>query len=141
MGLMDKVKAQATAASVMAKDAAQKGQTKLGEVQSKKSADATLKDLGAAYYATRTGRATPTTEADIERLVVTLQEHESEHGALTLAPESTAGNPTVSPDGPPMASSPATPPPTAASPSSPPPPASTVDPSSPPPPPPTAQTI
>ncbi|HUD18240.1 MAG TPA: hypothetical protein VMQ59_13315 [Acidimicrobiales bacterium] len=138
---MDKVKAQATAASVMAKDAAQKGQTKLGEVQSKKSADATLKDLGAAYYATRTGRATPTTEADIERLVVILQEHESEHGALTLAPESTAGNPTVSPDGPPMASSPATPPPTAASPSSPPPPASTVDPSSPPPPPPTAQTI
>jgi len=142
MGLMDKVKQQATAASVMAKDAAQKGQTKLGEVQSKKSADATLKDLGAAYYATRTGRATPSTEADIERLVTTLQAHESEHGALTLAPESTAGNPTVSPDGPPMAASPATPPPTAASPSSPPPPpASTVDPSSPPPPPPTAQTL
>ena len=142
MGLMDKVKQQATAASVMAKDAAQKGQTKLGEVQSKKSADATLKDLGAAYYATRTGRATPTTEADNERLVTTLQAHQREHGALTLAPESTAGNPTVSPDGPPMASSPTTPPPTAASPSSSPPsPASTVDPSSPPPPPPTAQTI
>jgi hypothetical protein len=143
MGLMDKVKAQATAASVMAKDAAQKGQTKLGEVQSKKSADATLKDLGAAYYATRTGRATPTTEADIERLVTTLQEHESEHGALTLAPESTAGNPTVSPDGPPMATSPtASPPPAPATPSAPPaPPAAAVDLSSPPPPPPTAQTL
>jgi hypothetical protein len=139
MGLMDKVKAQATAASVMAKDAAQKGQTKLGEVQSKKSADATLKDLGAAYYATRTGRATPTTEADIERLVDTLQAHESEHGALTLAPESTAGNPTVSPDGPPMAASPTSPPPAPASPPPPPPPA--VDLSSPPPPPPTAQTL
>jgi hypothetical protein len=143
MGLLDKVKAQATAATEMAKDAAQKGQTKLGEVQSKKSADATLKDLGAAYYATRTGRATPTTDADIERLVATLQEHESEHGALTLAPETTAGNPTVSPDGPPMATSPAAaapaPPPAPAAPSSPPP--AAVDPSSPPPPPPAAQTL
>ena len=143
MGLMDKVKAQATAASVMAKDAAQKGQTKLEEVQSKKQADASLKDLGAAYYATLTGRATPTTEADIERLVATLREYESEHGALTLAPESTAGNPTVSPDGPPMATSPsASPPPAPATASSPPPPpAAAVDPSSPPPPPPAAQTL
>ena len=38
MGLLDKVKAQATAATVMAKDAAQKGQAKLDEVQSKKVA-------------------------------------------------------------------------------------------------------
>jgi hypothetical protein len=137
MGLLDKVKAQATAATEMAKDAAQKGQTKLGEVQSKKTADNTLKDLGAAYYATRTGRATPTTEADIERLVATLQEHERDHGALTLAPETTAGQPTVSPDGPPMATSPTMPSPAAAAV----PPPVAADPSSPPPPPPAAQTL
>jgi hypothetical protein len=131
MGLLDKVKAQATAATEMAKDAAQKGQTKLGEVQSKKSADSTLRDLGAAFYATRTGRATPTTDADIERLVVALQEHERDHGALTLAPETTAATPTPSPAGPPMASSPASPPP----------PPVAADPTSPPPPPPTAQTL
>jgi hypothetical protein len=139
MGLLDKVKAQATAATEMAKDAAQKGQTKLGEVQSKKTADNTLKDLGAAYYATRTGRATPTTEADIERLVATLQEHERDHGALTLAPETTAGTPTVSPDGPPMATSASAPPPPPAAAVVPPPVA--ADPSSPPPPPPAAQTL
>jgi hypothetical protein len=143
MGLLDKVKAQATAASEMAKDAAQKGQTKLGEVQSKKSADNTLRDLGAAFYATRTGRATPTTDADIERLVTALQEHERDHGALTLAPETTAATPTPSPDGPPMATSPTTSaPPAAAAPASPPPPPpAAADPTSPPPPPPTAQTL
>jgi len=132
MGLLDKVKAQATAATEMAKDAAQKGQTKLEEVQSKKAADAALKDLGAAFYATKTGRTTPTTEADIERLVAALGAYESEHGQLTLTPESTAGAPTVSPDGPPMATSASTPPP---------PPPAAADPSSPPPPPPTAQTL
>ena len=116
MGLLDKVKAQATAATVMAKDAAQKGQAKLDEVQSKKSADGILRDLGAAYYATKTGRSTPTTDADIDRLVAALQAHESEHGALTLAPETPAAAPTASAAGssmppPPMATSPSTPPP------------------------------
>jgi hypothetical protein len=121
MGLLDKVKAQATAATVMAKDAAQKGQAKLDEVQSKKGADGILRDLGAAFYATKTGRSTPTTNADIDRLVAALQTHESEHGALTLAPETPAGAPT------------AYTPPTAAPTSATPPP--------PPPPPPEGQTI
>ena len=95
MGLLDKVKAQATAATAVAKDAAQKGQAKLEEVQSKKGADGMLRDLGAAFYATKTGRATPSTDADIDRLVAALQSHESEHGALTLAPESAAAAPTA----------------------------------------------
>jgi hypothetical protein len=148
MGLLDKVKAQATAATVMAKDAAQKGQAKLDEVQSKKGADGILRDLGAAVYATKTGRSTPTTEADIDRLVAALQTHESEHGALTLAPETPAAAPTAAATGssmppPPMATSPSTPPPPppAASTSPPPPPAASADPLSPPPPPPTAQTL
>jgi hypothetical protein len=95
MGLLDKVKAQATAATAVAKDAAQKGQAKLDEVQSKKGADGMLRDLGAAFYATKTGRDTPSTEADIDRLVAALQAHESERGALTLAPESAAAAPTA----------------------------------------------
>src|SRR5580698_3892134 len=105
MGLLDKVKAQATAATAVAKDAAQKGQAKLDEVQSKKAADGLLRDLGAAYYATKTGRATPSTEADIDRLVTALQAHESEHGSLTLAPESAAAGPTATTSGPPTAGS------------------------------------
>jgi hypothetical protein len=133
MGLLDKVKDKAAQATEMAKDAAQKGQAKLDEVQSKKLADGMLRDLGAAFYATKTGRTTPTTDADINRLVAALQTHEGEHGALTLAPESAAAAPTASSTAPPTAA------PSAGSP--PPPPPAAADPSSPPPPPPTAQTI
>jgi hypothetical protein len=144
MGLLDKVKAQATAATEMAKDAAQKGQAKLDEVQSKRGADAMLRDLGAAYYATRTGRTTPTTESDVERLVAALGTYENEHGAITLAAESPAAAPTAAPAGAtagatapfPTATAPGSPPPPP-----PPPPAAAADPASPPPPPPTAQTL
>ncbi|MGO8826662.1 MAG: hypothetical protein ACLQU9_15695 [Acidimicrobiales bacterium] len=126
MGLLDKVKATAATATVAAKDAAAKGQAKLDEAQAKKAADGMLRDLGAAVYATKTGRATPTTEADIEKLVASLQTHESEHGQITLAPESAAAAPTAS------AAGDAAPPP---------PPPQAADPASPPPPPPTAQTL
>ena len=126
MGLMDKVKATAATATEAAKDAAAKGQAKLDEVQAKKGADTMLRDLGAAYFATKTGRSTPTTDSEIERLVAALQEYEGSHGPLTLAPESPAAAPTAGPAG---AGSPPPPPPKAA------------DPASPPPPPPTAQTL
>jgi hypothetical protein len=130
MGLLDKVKAQATAATAVAKDAAQKGQAKLDEVQAKKGADGMLRDLGAAFYATKTGRATPSTDADIDRLVAALQAHESERGALTLAPESAAAAPTAT----------ASTPPTAVVPSSAPTSYPSADTTSAPPPPPPAQT-
>ena len=132
MGLLDKVKAQATAATEMAKDAAAKGQAKLDESQAKKAAEGMLRDLGAAFYATKTGRATPTTDADIERLVAALQQHEADHGPLTLAPETAAGGPTAAPagDGDGAAAAPAPPPPPQA-----------ADPASPPPPSPKAQTL
>jgi hypothetical protein len=122
MGLLDKVKAQATAATEMAKDAAAKGQAKMNEAQAKKVADGLLRDLGAAFYATKTGRSTPTTDDEITQLVTSLQAHESEHGPITLAPESAAAGPTATPaaDG---SAAPAPPaPPKAADPSSPPPP-------------------
>jgi hypothetical protein len=128
MGLLDKVKAQATAATEMAKDAAAKGQAKMNDVQAKKTADGMLRDLGAAFYATKTGRSTPTTETEIEQLVTSLQAHESEHGQITLAPESAAAAPTAGPAG--GSAAPAPPPPPKA-----------ADPASPPPPPPTAQTL
>jgi hypothetical protein len=126
MGLLDKVKAQATAATAVAKDAAQKGQAKLDEVQAKKGADGMLRDLGAAFYATKTGRATPSTDADIDRLVAALQAHESERGALTLAPESAAAAPTATASTPPTAVVPSSAPtsyPSADTTSAPPPPA------------------
>ena len=128
MGLLDKVKAQATAATEIAKDAAAKGQAKMNEAQAKKTADGMLRDLGAAYYATETGRSTPTTETEMAQLVTSLQAHESEHGQITLAPESQ----------PPPRRQPR---PATARPRCPPPPPKAADPASPPPPPPTAQTL
>ncbi len=129
MGLLDKVKATAATATEAAKDAAAKGQAKLDDAQSKKAADGMLRDLGAAFYATKTGRATPGTDSEIERLVAALQQHESQHGQITLAPESAAAAPTAAPTGD-GAAAPAPPPPPQA-----------ADPASPPPPPPTAQTL
>jgi hypothetical protein len=128
MGLLDKVKATAASATEAAKDAAAKGQAKLDDAQAKKAADGMLRDLGAAFYATKTGRATPTTESDIDQLVAALQTHETEHGQITLAPESSAAAPTAAP-----ADGSAAPPP--------PPPPAAADPASPPPPPPAAQTL
>jgi hypothetical protein len=133
MGLLDKVKAQATAATEMAKDAAQKGQAKMDGMQAKKAGDGMLRDLGAAFYAAKTGRETPSTEADVERLVAALQAHESEHGSITLAPESAAAAPTAAP-APPASAAPA-------GSSPPPPPAAAADPSSPPPAPPSPQPL
>lgn len=129
MGLLDKVKATAATATEAAKDAAAKGQAKLDEAQAKKAADGMLRDLGAAFYATRTGRTTPATDAEIERLVAALREHETQHGQITLAPESAAGGATAAP-----ASG-------GAAASAPPPPPKAADPSSPPPPPPSGQTL
>ena len=128
MGLLDKVKQTAATATEAAKDAAAKGQAKFDDLQAKKVADGLLRDLGAAVYATKTGRATPTTDSEIERLIAALGDHESQHGAITLAPESAAGGPTAAPTGGTAGTAPS-PPPQAA------------DPGSPPPPPPTAQTL
>ncbi len=147
MGLLDKVKATAATATEAAKDAAAKGQAKLDEVQAKKAADGMLRDLGAAYYATKTGRATPSTDADMEHLVAALQGHESQHGAITLAPESPAAAPTAAPVGNDQAGDGGAAGGTAASstasapPPPPPPPPPAADPGSPPPPPPKAQTL
>jgi|SRR5579872_2713465 len=80
MGLMDKVKAQAT-------QLAQQTQEKARDMQAKRRADVMLRNLGAAVYAERTGRAGPNSQADIDKLIGDLKSHESENG-INLAPES-----------------------------------------------------
>lgn len=88
MGLLDKVKTQAAtataAATAAAKDAAQKGQARLDSIQAKRAADALLRDLGAAVYAQRSGRASQGSDADVERLVASLAAYEAEHGPIDL---------------------------------------------------------
>jgi hypothetical protein len=132
VGFLDKVKEQATAATAAAKDAAQKGQAKLDVMQAKKAADAMFRDLGVAAYAQSTGRGTPQTDDDINRLVEGLKNHEQVNGPVSLALESPIGlgAQAVHPDGPPSAESAAAAAPPAGAPVAPPP---TAQPMAPPP--------
>jgi hypothetical protein len=90
MAFLDKVKQGAATATAAAKDAAQKGQAKLDTMQAKKAADGLLRDLGAAAYAEKTGRAAADNSAEIDRILAALEEHERVNGPidLTLTKES-----------------------------------------------------
>jgi hypothetical protein len=81
---MDKVKEQASVAASVAKEAAQKGQTKVEEIQAKRSADGVLRQLGLATYLQQAGRASSMVDADVAKYVATLKTYEDEHGELTL---------------------------------------------------------
>jgi hypothetical protein len=88
VGFLDRVKEQAATASSVAKDAAHKGQAKLDVIQSKRVADAILRDLGASVYAQQTGRGTAETQSNIERMTRALRGHEEAHGPIDLHMES-----------------------------------------------------
>lgn len=84
MGLMDRVKEQAATATAAAKDAAQKGQAKLDEMQAKRVADGLLHDLGAAVYSQQSGHGTPSSQDDVDRLITALKDHEEANGPIDL---------------------------------------------------------
>ena len=84
MGLMDRVKAQATQLAQMTQDAALEGKAKLDQAQSGRRGDALLRSLGAAVFADRTGRGTADTQARIDQLIADISTHERENG-LNLA--------------------------------------------------------
>jgi hypothetical protein len=84
VGLMDRMKEQAATATAVAKDAAQKGQAKLDELQAKRVADALLHDLGVAVYAKHAGRGA-SSDQDIDRLIAALHDHEQANGTIDLA--------------------------------------------------------
>jgi len=128
MGFLDKL--QQTA-----KETLDKGKERLDEMQADKKADGLLRDLGAWYYAGRTGRDGGTADANIERIVAELQAHEAEHGPLGQAgsTEAAPDAPATAPDAP--ATAPDAPAGEAAPPASPPPPPPPPATSGPPPPP------
>src|SRR5215813_3769419 len=57
MGLMDRVREQAAQLAQKTQEAAQEGRVMLDQAQARRRADAMFRDLGAAVYAERTGRA------------------------------------------------------------------------------------
>ena len=78
MGFLDKVKEQANSLATSVNDTVNKGQTSMDQSQSRKAADALLRDLGAVVYARDTGRGGETTDADVQRLTAALQAHEAQ---------------------------------------------------------------
>jgi hypothetical protein len=84
MGLMDKVKSQATQLAEKAQQAGQAGQAKLAEVQAKRKADALLLELGGITYTQRQGRAAVNAEARVTELISLVQAHEAEYGPVSV---------------------------------------------------------
>jgi len=79
VGLMDKVKAQAATLAQKTQETANAAQAKIDSAQANRRADGLLRSLGLAYLAERTGRATPETSAQIDKLLSDLAQHESQH--------------------------------------------------------------
>jgi hypothetical protein len=80
MGLMDRMRDQVNQLAQKTQEAALEGRAKLDQVQARRQADAMFRDLGAAVYAERTGRAGPDGPDKIERLVKALSRQEAEQG-------------------------------------------------------------
>jgi hypothetical protein len=75
MGLMDRVKQQA---STLAQQANQ-GMAKLDSLPAQRRADALLRSLGVAVLAERTGRANGDTEAQISQILADIAQHEQQY--------------------------------------------------------------
>lgn len=91
MGLMDKVKSQASQLAEKAQHGVEAGQAKLAEVQAKKKADAMMLELGGIVYHERTGRSDQAGATRSAELIELLQKHEAEHGQITV----TSANPAI----------------------------------------------
>jgi len=92
MGLMDKVKAQATQIADKAQQAGQVGQAKIAEVQAKRKADALLEELGGIVYSERVGRPLPDSETRAAAVVARLQAYEADHGPIAVTPADQTGS-------------------------------------------------
>jgi hypothetical protein len=89
MGLMDRVKAQATQLAQKTQEAAQEGKARLDQAQANRRGDALLRQLGVAVYQDRTGRGSPDSGTKIDQLISDLSAHERENG-LNLGDQPTS---------------------------------------------------
>lgn len=96
MGLLDKVKEQASQTLEKATKASVAGQAKLDAFQAKRQVDQLLRQIGAAVYTQQTGGSA----ADVSELVSQIQQIESTHGGLVAQ----AGDPDDASEAPPSPS-------------------------------------
>jgi hypothetical protein len=80
MGLMDKVKAQATQLAEQTKQAAEQGKAKLDQAQANRRGDQMLRQLGTLVFADRTGRGAPDGQTKIDQLINDISAYERENG-------------------------------------------------------------
>ncbi|HXW33809.1 MAG TPA: hypothetical protein VEJ87_04465 [Acidimicrobiales bacterium] len=78
MGLMDKVKDQASQLAEKSKQGVAQGQAKLDELQQKKVLDGLYRDLGAATYAAQRGNGS---SEEVDKLIQAIDAHQAEHAS------------------------------------------------------------
>lgn len=82
MGLVDKMKHQATQVVGKAQEAGKVGQAKIEALQARRKADAFLGELGTITYRARTDRVRPGDEQRAVDLVGQLRQFEAEYGPV-----------------------------------------------------------
>jgi hypothetical protein len=92
MGLMDKVKAQATQVAAKAQEAGKVGQAKLEGVQAKRKADSLLEELGKISYEAQVGRGGAGDQGRAADLVEQLRQYEAEYGQIGVDPAPAASS-------------------------------------------------
>ena len=90
MGLLDKVKAQATVLADKAQTGVQQGQVKLQEMQSGKQVDHLLRELGAYVFLSERNRNQPDSEARVAGLMAQLDALEAAGSPVSVTPEPAA---------------------------------------------------
>jgi hypothetical protein len=94
MGLMDKVKAQATQLAEQTRQAAEQGKAKLDQAQAQRRGDQMLRQLGQLVFADRTGRGAADGQAKVDQLINDLSAYERDNGLnLTADPAAPTGVP------------------------------------------------
>jgi hypothetical protein len=88
MTFLDKAKVAAEKAAARAQQGVQQGQAKLDAIQTKRRADALLRELGAAYYAEQRRGAD---HAAVEVALLALDTHAAEHGDVDTAADPGSG--------------------------------------------------
>jgi hypothetical protein len=87
MGLMDKVKAQATVLADKAQTGLQQGQTKIQEMQTGKQVDHLLRELGAYVFLSERNRTQPDSESKVAGIMSQLDTLEAAGVPVTISPE------------------------------------------------------
>jgi hypothetical protein len=82
MGLMDRMKAQASQIAERAQEAGKVGQAKLEALQARRKADALLTELGRITFDAQSGHGAPGDDARRTDIIEQLHQYEAEYGPL-----------------------------------------------------------